>query len=38
VNVTKGEELGRFEHGSTVILLAPEDFEFWGDIPRVAPL
>jgi phosphatidylserine decarboxylase len=28
VNVTKGEELGWFEHGSTIILLAPEHFEF----------
>ena len=28
VNVTKGEELGWFEHGSTIIVLAPESFEF----------
>jgi phosphatidylserine decarboxylase len=38
VNVMKGEELGWFEHGSTIILLAPEHFEFceniseWGRI------
>jgi phosphatidylserine decarboxylase len=38
VNVKKGEELGWFEHGSTIILLAPEHFEFcdnvseWGRI------
>jgi phosphatidylserine decarboxylase len=28
VNVTKGEELGWFEHGSTIILLAPEHYRF----------
>jgi phosphatidylserine decarboxylase len=28
VAVRKGEELGWFEHGSTIILLAPESFEF----------
>ncbi|MGY4292605.1 phosphatidylserine decarboxylase [Bradyrhizobium sp. i1.4.4] len=28
VNVTKGEELGWFEHGSTIIILAPGDFNF----------
>jgi phosphatidylserine decarboxylase len=28
VNVTKGEELGWFEHGSTIIILAPGDFSF----------
>src|SRR5215469_14811650 len=28
VDVAKGEELGWFEHGSTIILLAPEHFEF----------
>lgn len=27
-SVHKGEELGWFEHGSTIIVLAPEDFEF----------
>ena len=27
-SVKKGEELGWFEHGSTIILLAPGDFEF----------
>jgi phosphatidylserine decarboxylase len=38
VDVTKGEELGWFEHGSTIIVLAPEHFEFcenvseWGRI------
>jgi phosphatidylserine decarboxylase len=28
VNVKKGEELGWFEHGSTIIILAPGDFTF----------
>jgi phosphatidylserine decarboxylase len=28
VEVRKGEELGWFEHGSTIIILAPSDFEF----------
>jgi phosphatidylserine decarboxylase len=28
VNVRKGDELGWFEHGSTIILLAPDHFEF----------
>ena len=28
VDVRKGEELGWFEHGSTIILLAPAHFEF----------
>jgi phosphatidylserine decarboxylase len=27
-NVRKGDELGWFEHGSTIIVLAPENFEF----------
>jgi phosphatidylserine decarboxylase len=26
--VQKGDELGWFEHGSTIIVLAPESFEF----------
>ena len=38
VNVKKGDELGWFEHGSTIIVLAPEHYEFcenvseWGRI------
>jgi phosphatidylserine decarboxylase len=28
VDVTKGEELGWFEHGSTIIMLAPERYGF----------
>jgi phosphatidylserine decarboxylase len=28
VNVKKGDELGWFEHGSTIILFAPEHYEF----------
>jgi len=28
IEVTKGEELGWFEHGSTIILLAPEHYGF----------
>jgi phosphatidylserine decarboxylase len=44
VNVTKGEELGWFEHGSTIIVLAPEQYEFceniseWGRIRAGEPL
>jgi phosphatidylserine decarboxylase len=43
-NVTKGEELGWFEHGSTIIMLAPAHFEFsdnvteWGHIRAGQPL
>jgi phosphatidylserine decarboxylase len=32
VEVRKGEELGWFEHGSTIIILAPGDFEFGENI------
>jgi phosphatidylserine decarboxylase len=32
VNVKKGEEIGWFEHGSTIILLAPEHFEFCDNV------
>jgi phosphatidylserine decarboxylase len=32
VDVTKGEELGWFEHGSTIIVLAPEHYEFCENI------
>ena len=28
VSVRKGDELGWFEHGSTIIVLAPDHFEF----------
>jgi phosphatidylserine decarboxylase len=28
ISVQKGEELGWFEHGSTIIVLAPDNFEF----------
>ena len=28
VSVRKGDELGWFEHGSTIIVLAPDQFEF----------
>ena len=44
VNVSKGEELGWFEHGSTIIMLAPAHFEFcdgiteWGRIRAGQPL
>ncbi len=30
--VSKGDELGWFEHGSTIIVLAPENFEFAGNV------
>jgi phosphatidylserine decarboxylase len=36
VNVGKGEELGWFEHGSTIILLAPAHFEFCGNVSEGA--
>ncbi len=32
VEVRKGDELGWFEHGSTIIVLAPDDFEFCDDV------
>jgi phosphatidylserine decarboxylase len=32
VNVGKGEELGWFEHGSTIILLAPEHYGFCDNV------
>jgi phosphatidylserine decarboxylase len=32
VSVAKGEELGWFEHGSTIIVLAPENFEFCDNV------
>jgi phosphatidylserine decarboxylase len=31
-SVKKGDELGWFEHGSTIIVLAPENFEFCKDV------
>ena len=30
--VRKGDELGWFEHGSTIIVLAPENFEFAANV------
>jgi phosphatidylserine decarboxylase len=36
VEVRKGDELGWFEHGSTIIILAPGDFEFAGTIAEGA--
>jgi phosphatidylserine decarboxylase len=36
VDVRKGEELGWFEHGSTIIMLAPGDFEFAGNVAEGA--
>jgi phosphatidylserine decarboxylase len=44
VNVQKGDELGWFEHGSTIIILAPGHFQFcdnvseWGRIRAGQPL
>ena len=44
VDVCKGDELGWFEHGSTIIVLAPSHFEFcdnvteWGRIRAGEPL
>jgi phosphatidylserine decarboxylase len=36
VDVRKGEELGWFEHGSTIIILAPGDFEFASNVAEGA--
>ena len=44
VDVKKGDELGWFEHGSTIIILAPSHFEFadnvteWGHVRAGQPL
>ena len=35
-SVRKGEELGWFEHGSTIIVLAPDDFEFCDNVVESA--
>src|SRR5712675_198159 len=35
-SVRKGEELGWFEHGSTIIVLAPDDFEFCDNVEESA--
>ena len=35
-SVRKGEELGWFEHGSTIIVLAPETFEFCDNVVEFA--
>ena len=32
VNVRKGQELGWFEHGSTIIVLTPDRFEFCDNV------
>ena len=36
VDVRKGEELGWFEHGSTIIVLAPDHFEFCDNVKESA--
>jgi phosphatidylserine decarboxylase len=36
VNVTKGEELGWFEHGSTIIMLAPQNYGFCDNVAEGA--
>src|SRR5262249_16265821 len=36
VDVTKGEELGWFEHGSTIILLAPDHYGFCDSVKEGA--
>ena len=33
---SKGDELGWFEHGSTIIVLAPDDFEFCDNVAEGA--
>ena len=36
LSVCKSEELGLFEHGSTIIVLAPEGFDFCGNVVESA--
>jgi phosphatidylserine decarboxylase len=36
VSVRKGDELGWFEHGSTIIVLAPDHFEFCENVTEGA--
>jgi phosphatidylserine decarboxylase len=36
VRVHKGDELGWFEHGSTIIVLAPDRFEFCENVAEGA--
>jgi phosphatidylserine decarboxylase len=38
VSVHKGDELGWFEHGSTIIVLTPDQFEFCDNIVDGAPI
>jgi phosphatidylserine decarboxylase len=38
VSVHKGDELGWFEHGSTIIVLAPDHFEFCDNIAEGTPI
>jgi phosphatidylserine decarboxylase len=38
VGVGKGDELGWFEHGSTIIVLAPDHFEFCDNVVESAPV
>jgi phosphatidylserine decarboxylase len=38
VSVRKGDELGWFEHGSTIIVLAPEHFEFCDNVVEGATI
>jgi phosphatidylserine decarboxylase len=38
VNVQKGDELGWFEHGSTIIVLAPDHFEFCDTVRESAQI
>jgi phosphatidylserine decarboxylase len=38
VSVRKGEELGWFEHGSTIIVLAPDNFEFCDNVVEGATI
>ena len=38
VDVKKGEELGWFEHGSTIIVLAPSHFEFTANVTEWGPI
>jgi phosphatidylserine decarboxylase len=38
VDVRKGDELGWFEHGSTIIVLAPDDFEFCDNVVESATI
>ena len=38
LNFEKGQELGWFEHGSTILIFVPKEFKFADDIHEGMPL